>query len=281
MSFTLDELLDATGVRGLRSKPIEKTASQSGGDVETGDLQKLAARCRNAAAAVDPAKPSPLREKIAAVAIYRQTLSEIRAIEEPGVTKVASVSPEIDAVFVKQALESGHDPLEIATFLEKQAFVGKLSRGIGRKWTEFGAGRLASKTKRLDAAASHYGAAASEKWKDVLRRSDHLSSEAKETLLSKLRAQVGSEGAHQIVSGAGAKSFTKLRSFKDLSKSIDEAAKAKTPSSGMFGISNKTLDKVKKPALYGAGGALALHTVTNRKQEPKRSGDGSVVVVSR
>jgi len=123
MAYTLDQLLEATGVDELAGTPFKKVASPKGPD-----LLKLAARCREASEAEDaPAAPPAdtvnaqgLVEKTAAVAIIRQTLAEISAIEgtPPEAVKTASAGPD-QAAFIKAALEEGYSPEDIARFLEQ------------------------------------------------------------------------------------------------------------------------------------------------------------------
>lgn len=122
MGFTLDQLLESTGVDSLSGRGLKKVAAKQGG----GDLLKLAERCRRAAdstpeenAQVDA---QALVEKTAAVQIIRRTISEIREIEgtSPGVEKTAAQqSQSHQAAFIKAALEAGHPPESIARFLEQ------------------------------------------------------------------------------------------------------------------------------------------------------------------
>lgn len=119
MGFTLDQLLDVTGVDTLAGRGVEKTAAPH----SSANLLKLAERCRTAADTADvvPAQISErdLVEKTAAVQIIRRTLAEVEAIERGGTIKTASATPRA-AVFIKTALEAGHSPEAIARFLEQQ-----------------------------------------------------------------------------------------------------------------------------------------------------------------
>ena len=122
MGFTLDQLLESTGVGSLSGRDLEKIAAKKGGN----DLLKLAERCRRAAtapvekrAAVDE---KDLVEKTAAVMIIQRTLSEIREIEgtSPGAEKTAATqSSSHQAAFIKAALEAGHDTESIARVLDQ------------------------------------------------------------------------------------------------------------------------------------------------------------------
>lgn len=118
MGFTLDQLLETTGVDSLSNRGVKKTAAK-----QTPDLLKLAERCRQAAEtqveqpAVDE---RALIEKTAAVQIIRRTLAEIEQIES-GQEKTASATPPAqEAAFIKAALEAGHDSESIARFLEQK-----------------------------------------------------------------------------------------------------------------------------------------------------------------
>lgn len=118
MGFTLDQLLETTGVDELTGAPLRKEASEV-----PLDLLKLASRCRLAADTEDEPLPAAelvdqkdLVEKTAAVAIIRRTIEEIREIDgyAHGPTKTASDN----AAFIKSALEQGHSAEDIARFLE-------------------------------------------------------------------------------------------------------------------------------------------------------------------
>lgn len=122
MAFTLDQLLEATGVDELAGTPFKKTAAK-----QPTDLLKLAARCRLAADTEDvPPPPADLInsqhlvEKTAAVEIIRRTMAEIREITgtPPEHVKTASAGGPDKAAFIKAALAQGHSPEDIAKFLE-------------------------------------------------------------------------------------------------------------------------------------------------------------------
>lgn len=120
--LSLDNLLDATGINDLTGAQFKKTAVSG----SNGDFSKLAERCRQAADAtpedVQQSNHQGLVEKTAAIVVIQKTLSEISAIEgTPSVKTAAAVRVESGrAVFIKSALEAGHDPEEIAKFLEKK-----------------------------------------------------------------------------------------------------------------------------------------------------------------
>ena len=112
--FSLDKLLETTGLDELAGKQLKKSAS------ERPNLSKLAELCREASdspAAVPVDNSRELVEKTAAVEIIRRTISEIREIEG-GVVKTASKQGDNVVNFIKTALEEGYKEEEIARFLE-------------------------------------------------------------------------------------------------------------------------------------------------------------------
>lgn len=120
--LSLDNLLDATGISDLTGSQFMKTASAG----NPGDFSKLAERCRQAADAtpedIKESNHQGLVEKTAAIVVIQKTLSEISAIEgAPSVKTAAAVRVESGrAAFIKSAIEAGHDPEQIAKFLEKK-----------------------------------------------------------------------------------------------------------------------------------------------------------------
>ena len=109
--LNLDQLLSLAGVRTPASTEQEKTAAPA-------DFAKLAQRCRQAAQTTDSvAAEQFLAEKTAMVAVIGRTLAEIDAIAGDEVLeKVAGgVKPE---AFIKAALEAGHNPAHIASFMK-------------------------------------------------------------------------------------------------------------------------------------------------------------------
>lgn len=119
MAKTLDALLDATGVSDLRMGFTKSAAPEVADDY----FLKLAERCDRAADAkaddLAAAKDRGIAEKTAAVAVIRRTLSEIAALEGPGIKLAADDTRH--AEFIHTALVAGHKPEEIAVFLSKQA----------------------------------------------------------------------------------------------------------------------------------------------------------------
>jgi len=122
MGYSLDELLDATGINELDGSQLRKTAASS----EQCDFSKLAERCREAADAtpseVEQSDHRELVEKTAAIAVIEKTLSEIGSIVGAPLQKTAAARKTGfgRAAFIKSALEAGHDPENIAKFLEKK-----------------------------------------------------------------------------------------------------------------------------------------------------------------
>lgn len=119
MAFTLDQLLEATGVDELAGGHHKKASAPT-----AKNFAKLADLCREASEATPTDEATSdqreLVEKTAAVAIIQRTLEEIRSIDgnPPSVEKTASTKPA-HAPFIKKALEAGHSPAEIAKFLDK------------------------------------------------------------------------------------------------------------------------------------------------------------------
>lgn len=121
--FTLNQLLETTGLDELAGTPFKKKASS-----EQIDFLKIAEKCREAASEEAEILPKEdlingrnLIEKTAAVEIIRRTLAEIRQIEgmSPEIIKTASLGEPDKAAFIKAALEQGHSPEGIAKFLEE------------------------------------------------------------------------------------------------------------------------------------------------------------------
>jgi hypothetical protein len=123
VSYSLNQLLDATGINELTGSHLKKTASER----ESFDFSKLAQRCRDAAETpvgeIDPSAHAELVEKTAAVAVIHKTLSEIRHLESSGgsvKTAAAQGLPPAAAAFIKSALAEGHSPEQIAKFLQNR-----------------------------------------------------------------------------------------------------------------------------------------------------------------
>lgn len=127
MGYSLDELLDATGIGSLADEPLPKTASAA--SEPAGSLSKLAERCRQAAEDKSVSQDKELAEKVASVAIVQKILQECAEIEGvPREKTAASFSSERAATFIKEALAKGHNPEDIATFLDKLGFRSSSSK---------------------------------------------------------------------------------------------------------------------------------------------------------
>ena len=290
MGYTLDELLDTTGVSDLAGGNLTKKASAKAGP----DMSKLAERCRRAVD-VTPEEhvtsgQRELVEKTAAVAIISRTLSEIRSIEgaSPEVTKLAAQSSAPDqAEFVKAALEAGHGPQEIAEFLEKSAGrVGRYLQGLKGS---------SGYNKAMRAGRSSAGAAKKNtaEWHDLIRKSKNASPGEQARLLSKMRREMGDAHTQKLFSTmGGGHGFKNLEGFKDLQKTVAAApatgeaaaqggkgyAASMNIGGSKVGITADQAKKMKKPALYAGAGMLAHKAVTGPK-EPKRGGRGRGPVI--
>lgn len=289
MGYTLDQLLDETGVNSLGATRLEKKAA------EKPNFGKFAERLRKAAAEKPEERASAadqaLTEKTAAVAIIGRTLAEIREITggELDLTKTASdaSSPALPIeAFIKQALDAGHAPDKIAEWLDKNAgLFDKLKGGV----REFRAGRAAVKAERLAQKAEAAGGKAFRRWEDHVRHADSLGDAERVALVSRMRINLGDERAAKLI--AGSKSLRDLPNARDLKKVTQDAAQAAgggaKPSgislnvgNAQMGISSEQLNKLKKPAaLLGAGylGHKALSGRNSGEGEKKKSG---VVVVN-
>lgn len=120
---TLDQLLDTIG----REPETEKTAS--GSDDLVARLRKEAAADEVPAGDVRALAQAELVEKTAEIGVIALTLAEIEQAGSPGVKLAAPVAAPSGrhrqmAVFIKSALEQGHDAAQIAAFLRKQAGLG-------------------------------------------------------------------------------------------------------------------------------------------------------------
>lgn len=284
MGYTLDELLAETGVDEISGRGLSKKASAP----ESQNLSKLAERCRRAVEATPEehvaANSQELVEKTAAVAIISRTLAEISAIDDasPGEVKTASAVPAPDnAEFIKAALEAGHSPASIASFLEKQAF-GR----IGRRVREFGAARKYKGALKADRLAAGKAQKSIREWEDVIRRHADAPASQKEALLSRVRRQMGDQEAMDLFSAMKGHTFKDLEGFKNLRKSVPaQAAGGPTPLAASMsvggkqvGLTEQQMKKMKKPALYAGAGFAGAKLLSDRNKEPKRSGRGPVII---
>lgn len=279
MGYTLDQLLDETGVNNLAGRRHTKTAAAAP------SFAKLAERCRRAAEATPEdrveAGQQQLAEKTAAVEIIRRTMAEISALES-GETKVASAPQQDPAPFIKAALEAGHTPEEIAEFLEKQA-AGRIGRFVG----ELGAGLRSGRAAKLGRKAEETGGHAVRSWQSAARKYEGLGDIEKAKFVEKLRTKYGDETAHEILKSN--KSFQHLPSMKQIRESMPKPTAAGGGGGGkavgvnvggtQLGLTSEQLSKAKKPAMYLGAGLLAHRAISNRP-EPEKKKSGVVVVNS-
>jgi len=282
MGMTLDKLLDETGANDLAGRRHIKTAAAKP------DFAKLAERCRRAATATPEERAESdgkdLAEKTAAVEIIRRTIAEIDALDA-GSEKTAEprAARATDAAFIKAALEAGHQPEEIAEFLEKQA-KGNIRRFFG----ELGAGLSSGRAAKITEKSEMLQGLATRKWQSAARKYEGLGDDAKAKFLDKLRVKYGDKAAHEILKGE--KGFQHLPGWKDIQKSMPKPAAAGGGAGGdkalgisvggnQLGFSKEQLNAAKKPAMYLGAGVLAHRAITNRS-EPEKKKSGVVVVNS-
>lgn len=292
MSYTLDQLLDATGVSEISGGRLVKNASAA----KQPDLSKLAERCRRALEAtpseVDASNHQDLVEKTAAVAIISRTLAELAEIDCAGSeqikTAAQSNAPD-QALFIKTALEAGHSPHQIAEFLEKNSGVvgrivrrvraGKAERGYHRATKTFNKGKAQGERNMRD-------------WQDLVRKAENAPDAEKIALLSRMRRSLGEQPAMNALSAMKSTSFKKLDAYKDLAKSVpakaakpgeavNAAGKPLAASVGIggkqVGLTKEQLKKSKKPAVYAGAGYLAHRSMSPSNDKPK-SRRGPVII---
>lgn len=287
MGYTLDQLLDETGVRNLSGDRLTKKAAADDGY----KLSKLAERCRRAVDATPDehaaASQHALVEKTAAVAIIGRTLAEIREIEgtSPEVTKTAAASPQFSQEqFIKTALEAGHGPKEIAEFLEKTS--GRIGRAIGAMRASRG---HAKSMKKVEGALA--GSAKNTRhWEGLARQYQGVPDSQKAAFIAKMRRTMGDAGAAKVLRGTAGHDFKNLGTYKELMKSSPALAEGAALGKGgkpfaasmniggsQVGVTADQLKKAKKPAMYAGAGMLG-HRMLSSKDEKKSSGRGPVII---
>jgi len=288
MGYTLDQLLDVTGVSELSGGSLKKQAAAKS---QGPDLQKLAERCRRAAEAtpeeVVSSNQQELVEKTAAVAIIGRTLSELREIEDssPGSVKVAAQFGSKEAAFIKAALDAGHSPHEVAEFLEKQAVFGR----VGRRAREFVATKRFGRAGQKLEKAQAYSSKNIREWQDVLRRAEGASEAEKMAILSRMRRNLGDDSSLNLLTSMPNTSFKKVPGFDDLKKSVPmQAAQAGEKATKNYavsgtiggsevGLTSKQLNAMKKPALYAGAGYMG-HRALSGGGDKQKSGRGPVII---
>lgn len=300
MGYTLDQLLDQTGLSRVTGSHLAKEASSAG---VPRDLLKLADSCRRAADASadehDASLAHELAEKTAAVAIIRRTLSEIANIDSGTPQNIEkTASPDIrEAVFIAAALEQGHSPESVAEFLEKDAGIfGRLGRGIENM-------RAAGQTRRAIKASENVGRKlekAKQRWVNIVEKSRNLSETERAALIQRMKLELNPVTTMEVFKATpgGTKGFKELQAYKDLKAAVPAtrtaetgaAAAGRAATSGprhavgatignaQIGLSKKQLEQIKKPALYLGGGALAHRAISGGGKKP--SNKRGVVVVN-
>jgi len=161
MGYTLDQLLDHTGLNELTEPTMSKEAAPS--DPSPCDLPKLAERCRNAAS-THPSNEDRVRElteKTASVAIIRHVLAEIDQITG-GDTHEKTAEDVRTAAFISKSLEAGHSPEDIAAFMQKNA---ASFRGAARILEKLRESKVVQSARKQGAKASKAAKAVAQKAK--------------------------------------------------------------------------------------------------------------------
>lgn len=285
MGYTLDQLLDETGVTKLAGRSNTKAAP------EAPAFSKLAARCRKAAEVTSEEKTASdrngLAEKTAQVEIIRHTMAEIDAIlgDAPVQTKTAAPKQHPLQVeeFIKAALDAGHSAEAIATFLQKE---GGLLSSISGRVHELRAGHAVERARGLARKAEGAGDKAFRMWEDRVRKAGDLGSKERDAVVSRMRVALGDENAAKLVHGHPA--FKDLPSAKGLKRPAAEGGHAPaqkghavgvTIGGAKVGVTPEQLGKLKAPAAaLGAGylGHKALTSSSNGDNKKK----GVVVINS-
>ena len=257
MGYTLDQLLDATGLDDLSGRGLNKQASAP----PEQDLSKLAAQLRRASEAPSAEEDhSDLVEKTAAIAVLERTLEEIAAVDGGGPIQKTASPTGPKARFIKEALEAGHNPTEIAEFLQKEA-----RGGFGRLIQNFRTSRSISKGRKALAKSDEVMSTARGNIVETLRRSEKLPTEKKERLLASLRTKIGDEELARALESGGLKGYQKVPLARTVRKNTAKAAvgeaapQPKKPDKAIgmniggttVGLTNKQVQKVKGPAAYG------------------------------
>lgn len=273
MGYTLDQLLDETGVKDLSGH--NKKASTP----PKTDFSKLAERCRRALTATPGERTDSsnreLAEKTAAIAVIGRTLAEIREIEDAGgqeKTAAPAAAPTINVeAFIKTALDAGHSPEAIATFLEKNAIFG----GIGRAIHGVRAGMASGRAARATTKATELGEKATQSWQSLARKYEGLPDASKSKFVRKLTVERGPEEARKIL--ASSPGFHGLPEFKALG-----GGSSATPGAagGLGGLASSAVELAKKHPIPTAVGATFLGTkMLDRDKGKKDEDDDRKVVV--
>lgn len=289
MGYTLDQLLDATGLDDLSGDDLTKEAAAP----PEQNLSKLAEELRRASEVPsgEGVDHTDLVEKTAAVAVLRRTLEEIDALDGAPIVKTAEPSGP-KARFIKEALEAGHSPVEIAGFLQKQASIGKrvgdmIGRATQRVRTTASTGKLRRAEGAFDAAEMNTAGNV----REMLRRGQNLDNAGREKIIGRLRTQLGDERLDEIMKANGYGRYKNLQSVKDVRRNTAKAAvergdvkpdyAASANIAGKeLGITNKQWKKIKGPAAYGAAGIAGGLALSRRGGGQPKGGRGPVIVTT-
>lgn len=282
MGYTLDQLLDETGISGISGSRMSKKAIST-----KEDFAKLAERCRRAASATESEQQESdrlgLAEKTAAIAVIGRTLNELREIDDAPYEKTAAANFNVE-VFIKTALEAGHSEEEVATFLEKNA----LFRQIGNALKEFKHGRTILKGERTLAKGEAATHKAFRGLQDIARKTEGLGDIEKAKLLSRWRRKYGDEKTHAVLSSLPGGGFSKMEEFKNLAKSMPSApgAAAALPKHKVgvsiggtqLGLTSDQLKKMKTPALAVGAGFLGHRALSGGGESKSKKGSPVIIV---
>jgi len=272
MGHDLDTLLDVTGIGNMAGKHLEKSAAKL--TTEAFDLSKIAAECRAAVSNTADgreARGRELVEKTAAVAVISRTVDEINAIIGDPVEKIAS-SPEM-AEFVHAALERGHSPEEVATFLKQAGILDWVREGLkGAR-----AGHRANVGGALARSGKHSMELAQREYGDLLRsasKSGNLNKQQR--IVERLRRKLGDKKAAKVLESSGARLH--VPAARDLKKVTEGPAASAKIGDKTYNVSKKGLDKAKR---YGipAGAAVGGAAYAGRKKDSGSNGRNGVTVI--
>jgi hypothetical protein len=285
MAFTLDQLLDETGISGISGGRMSKKASPA-----KEDFSKLAERCRRASVATEveqvEADQLGLAEKTASIAIIAHTLSELRQIADEPYEKTASANFDVET-FIKTALEAGHSEESVAAFLEKNA----LFRQIGTALKEFKHGRTVMRGEQALAKGKGMTEKAFRGLQDLARKTEGLGDIEKAKLISRWRRKFGDDKAHAVLSSLPGGAWSKHPDFKNLASSMTPAAGAGGAAAGpklaigmnvggnQVGLTADQLKKMKTPALAVGAGFLG-HRMLSGGGESKSKKGAPVTIIN-
>lgn len=278
MGFTLDELLDATGINEMTGRQLEKKAAEV-------TFSKLADRCRKALeSSPDDSEKSvsnELVEKTAAIEIIRRTLAEIREIEgSPPETEKTAEAGVDRAAFIKAAMDAGHSPEQIAAFLEKNAFLAR----AGRALRGMHADRLYQRGKKLEGRAGAAMGSSQKHWTDVLRQSQGLSDKDKSAVLRKIQRSVSDDDAKALLTAADVKGFNHLPEYRRLfPRGAAEKPLASFSAGGKkFDVSSEGAKRVLKPAAMVGAGAVGMRALSGggKSEDGSSKRRGNVTIIN-